>query len=123
MGGRDVLLGAVMIGVLGDPLPNPRMGGRPYRLGHLHRVVGGVGGRVVGDMGLQWMVQWSGCGRRGWGSRRPPHNHDRRLRSSRVVLRLRGEPRRAYRVGEVGVSSVHERRGESRRTVGPPCLV
>lgn len=123
MGGRDALLGVVVEVVhmvLGGPLRHPRVGGRPHRLGHLHRVVVGVGGRVVRNMGLLVVVEWAESGRDGWRARRPSHDHHRRLGSPRVVWRLRGEPRRAYRGGEVGVSGVHERRGEKGRTGGPP---
>ncbi|MPC48815.1 hypothetical protein E2C01_042598 [Portunus trituberculatus] len=76
-------------------------------------------------MGLQGVVQRAGCGRRGWRSRGPPHDHHRRLRSSRssrLVRMLRGVPRRAYRGGEVGVSGVHERRGEKREDRRPSSI-
>lgn len=123
MGGRDALLGVVVVVVhvvLGGPLRHPRVGGRPHRLGHLHRVVVGVGGRVIGNMGLLVVVEWAWGGRDGWRAWRSSHDHHRRLGSSGVVWRLRGEPRRAYRGGEVGVSGVHERGGEKGRTGGPP---
>lgn len=120
MGGRDVLFGAVVIHVvLGGPLRHPGVAGRPHRLGHLHWVLVGIGGRVVCDMSLQRVVERAGRGRNGWRARRPSHNHHRRLGSSLGVWRLCGEPRRACRGGEVGISSVHKRRGERERTSGP----